>query len=101
MLRHTQTYLKASRPFSLLGARMLAVMVTALALGATQAVHAEDVGATVTLPTVPINFSDLVTQATGSVGTLLAAVSGLIIIIALTIAGIKWVRNAVAGRAPR
>jgi len=66
-----------------------------LALGAGSA-NATD---TVTLPDIPVDFSAYATQATTAVGTVLAAIAGLVIIISLTKAGIRWLKGAVAGRA--
>jgi len=94
MLQNVAKYLKARMS-------VVAMFVMALAFGFVQGAHATDAGATVTIPDVPINFGTLAESASTTVGTLLAAVAGLVIVIALTIAGLKWVKGAVSGRAPR
>ena len=53
----------------------------------------------VTLPTMPVNFSDYATAGMVVVGTVLGAIAGIVVVVALTRMGLRKLAGAFSGRA--
>ena len=72
----------------------LAACVTAFALGIVamigESAHAEEV----TIPAMPVDFADVASKGAVVLGTVIAGVIGIFVVVSLVNMGIKWVRRA-------
>ncbi len=71
--------------------RVRGIFAAAVAVLATGAAMAAD---SVTIPAMPVDFADVAAQGAVILGTVVAGVIGIFVIVSLVNMGIKWVKRA-------
>lgn len=75
-------------------AAQIAIVATAGYVGIMESAKAE-----VILPTMPVDFAEYATAGMVVVGTVLGAIAGIVIVVALTTMGLRKLSSAFSGRA--